>query len=60
MLLRHLDDKCCWMLLGCAYIDRRLVLEECFKWCMQRKVFGQPLISQPVIRNKLAHMTAQV
>jgi alkylation response protein AidB-like acyl-CoA dehydrogenase len=27
---------------------------------MQRKVFNKPLIAQPVIRNKLAHMIAQV
>lgn len=38
----------------------RLVIEECFKWANQRKVFGKPLISQPVIRNKLAHMVAQL
>ena len=34
----------------------RLVLEECFKWANQRLVFGQKLIEQPVIRQKLAHM----
>lgn len=38
----------------------RLIIEECFKWAAQRKVFGKPLISQPVIRNKLAHMIAEV
>jgi alkylation response protein AidB-like acyl-CoA dehydrogenase len=38
----------------------RLLLEECFKWANQRMVFGKALIEQPVIRNKLAHMTAQV
>jgi alkylation response protein AidB-like acyl-CoA dehydrogenase len=38
----------------------RLVVEECFKWAVQRKVFGRPLIAQPVIRQKLAHMVSQV
>merc|ERR1712217_120205 len=38
----------------------RLVVEECFKWSMQRTVFGKKLIEQPVIREKLAHMVAQV
>jgi alkylation response protein AidB-like acyl-CoA dehydrogenase len=34
----------------------RTVLEECLKWSHQRLVFGKPLISQPVIRQKLARM----
>ena len=38
----------------------RLVVEESFKWAMQRKVFGKRLADQPVIREKLAHMVAQV
>lgn len=38
----------------------RLVVEECFKWAMQRRVFGKLLVEQPVIREKLAHMVAQV
>jgi alkylation response protein AidB-like acyl-CoA dehydrogenase len=37
----------------------RLVIEECFKWANQRMVFGKPLISQPVIRFKLAKMIAE-
>eukprot|EP01060_Flectonema_neradi_P011121 TRINITY_DN18182_c0_g1_i1.p1 TRINITY_DN18182_c0_g1~~TRINITY_DN18182_c0_g1_i1.p1 ORF type:complete len:508 (+),score=70.63 TRINITY_DN18182_c0_g1_i1:45-1568(+) len=36
----------------------REVIEETFKWATQRKVFGKPLIAQPVIRNKIAEMTA--
>eukprot|EP01059_Diplonema_ambulator_P002923 TRINITY_DN12553_c0_g1_i1.p1 TRINITY_DN12553_c0_g1~~TRINITY_DN12553_c0_g1_i1.p1 ORF type:complete len:522 (+),score=201.30 TRINITY_DN12553_c0_g1_i1:43-1566(+) len=36
----------------------RVVIEECFKWAVQRKVFGKPLISQPVVRQKLAEMAA--
>lgn len=38
----------------------RLIVEECIKWASQRKVFGKPLIQQPVIRNKLAHMIGEV
>jgi len=38
----------------------RLIVEECYKWASQRKVFGKSLLSQPVIRNKLANMIAQV
>ena len=39
---------------------QRAVLEECFKWAMQREVFGKPLIQQPVIQFKLAEMSARV
>lgn len=38
----------------------RTVLEECLKWSHQRIVFSKPLISQPVIRQKLAKMIALV
>lgn len=38
----------------------RMVLEECLKWSHQRMVFGKPLISQPVIRQKLARMISLV
>lgn len=42
----------------CAMASRwcRTVVEECLKWSHQRMVFGKPLISQPVIRQKLAKM----
>jgi alkylation response protein AidB-like acyl-CoA dehydrogenase len=39
---------------------QRLVVEECLKWASQRKVFGKPLISQAVVRAKLAAMIARV
>lgn len=32
----------------------RAALADTFMWAKQRKVFGKPLIDQPVIRNKLA------
>ena len=38
----------------------RMVCEEAFKWASQRKVFGKTLISQPMIRFKLAQMIAEV
>ncbi|KAI9026709.1 acyl-CoA dehydrogenase/oxidase [Hyaloraphidium curvatum] len=38
----------------------RLVLEECIKWAMQRKVFGKPLMEQPVIRQKIGAMAAKI
>ncbi len=38
----------------------RLMVEECFKWAMQRQVFGKRLIDQPVIRMKIAEMAAEV
>jgi len=49
-----------WLIICGVNRTSRHVLEECFKWANQRKVFGKRLISQPVIRNKLAHMVAQV
>jgi len=30
------------------------------RWANQREAFGKKLIEQPVIRNKLAHMVAQL
>ena len=46
----------------CCMVTRwsRTVVEECLKWGHQRIVFGKPLISQPVIRQKLARMIALV
>mmetsp|Transcript_2561 Transcript_2561/g.4236 ORF Transcript_2561/g.4236 Transcript_2561/m.4236 type:complete len:519 (-) Transcript_2561:87-1643(-) len=38
----------------------RYIVEECFKWTMQRKAFGKPLIQQAVVREKLAEMIAAV
>merc|ERR1719360_251221 len=37
-----------------------MVLEECMRWALTRKVFGKTLIQQPVIRFKLAEMTAEI
>ncbi|CAE7298129.1 apdG [Symbiodinium natans] len=44
----------CQVLLG----QMRAALTDAFMWARQRKVFGKPLIEQPVIRNKLASSIA--
>ncbi|KAI9320961.1 acyl-CoA dehydrogenase/oxidase [Dichotomocladium elegans] len=49
-----------WVMLTGSTMAARYAIEECFKWSMQRKVFGKRLIDQPVIRNKLAKMIASV
>jgi len=49
-----------WVICAAGSRANRLVLEECYKWANQRMVFGKPLNAQPVIRNKLAKMTAAV
>ena len=45
-----------WVMIISTIAVCRKITEECFKWASQRHVFGKPLIQQPVIRNKLAHM----
>ncbi|KAJ7773195.1 acyl-CoA dehydrogenase/oxidase [Mycena metata] len=48
-----------WVLIANTIAGQRIIFEECFKWGMQRKVFGKPLSSQPVIRQKLAAMISR-
>ncbi|KAJ7158824.1 acyl-CoA dehydrogenase/oxidase [Mycena filopes] len=48
-----------WVLIANTIAGQRIIFEECFKWVMQRKVFGKPLSSQPVIRQKLAAMISR-
>jgi alkylation response protein AidB-like acyl-CoA dehydrogenase/predicted heme/steroid binding protein len=38
----------------------RMILQDCFLWCMQREVFGKKLMTQPVIRHKLGRMIGAV
>lgn len=47
-----------WLIIAGVNSASRMVIEECFKWANQRRVFGKPLIDQPVIRQKLAQMVA--
>ncbi|KAK5461184.1 hypothetical protein LTS15_003247 [Exophiala xenobiotica] len=43
--------------MACSVIRwMRTIVEECLKWTNQRIVFGKPLITQPVMRQKLAKM----
>lgn len=49
-----------WMIALSVVPIMRLVLADCYRWAMNRKVFGKRLIEQPVIRFKLAQMTAGV
>jgi len=49
-----------WVMCCSSARSQRGVVEECLKWANQRKVFGKPLSSQAVVRNKLAHMIARV
>ncbi|KAK5705121.1 hypothetical protein LTR97_002236 [Elasticomyces elasticus] len=49
-----------WMMACMVIRWERTVLEECLKWCHQRIVFGKPLITQPVMRQKLARMISLV
>ncbi|KAB5592021.1 Long-chain specific acyl-CoA dehydrogenase [Ceratobasidium theobromae] len=49
-----------WVMCCASARSQRNVVEECLKWANQRKVFGKPLISQAVIRHKLAAMIARV
>jgi len=45
-----------WFIVAQAVSAMRLVLDECFRWANQRKAFGKSLMTQPVIRFKLARM----
>ena len=49
-----------WYITCGAVNGGRNILGECYRWAMQRVVFGKRLIEQPVIRFKLAQMTAAV
>lgn len=41
-----------WVMCCGAVRFQRTIVEECFKWASQRKVFGKPLTAQAVIRAK--------
>lgn len=49
-----------WSMVCVGNRHSRMVVEECMKWALSRKVFGKALIQQPVIRFKLAEMVAAV
>ncbi|KAI5988790.1 acyl-CoA dehydrogenase/oxidase [Pisolithus albus] len=45
-----------WVMCCSSARAQRSLIEECLKWAAQRKAFGKPLTSQPVIRAKIAGM----
>jgi alkylation response protein AidB-like acyl-CoA dehydrogenase len=49
-----------WGMISVGNRHSRMVVEECMKWALNRKVFGTSLIQQPVIRYKMAEMIAAV
>eukprot|EP00756_Hemistasia_phaeocysticola_P026189 Hpha_TRINITY_DN16047_c1_g2::TRINITY_DN16047_c1_g2_i1::g.121120::m.121120 len=49
-----------WVINVVQLAQAREVVTDCFRWARQRKVFGKPLIEQPVIRYKLGRMVAQL
>jgi len=49
-----------WMIVVGNNSACRMILKECILWANQRKVFGKPLITQPVIQGKLAEMAAGI
>lgn len=49
-----------WYLCVVGSAFARSCLAECYRWAIQRKAFGKRLIDQPVIRFKLAEMSAMV
>lgn len=49
-----------WGMIVCGNRHSRMVLDECLRWALSRKVFGKALIQQPVIRYKLAEMAAAI
>ncbi|KAI5122122.1 hypothetical protein M0805_000770 [Coniferiporia weirii] len=49
-----------WMIVCISARTQRLIVEECLKWANQRIVFGKPLLTQAVVRAKIAGMIARV
>jgi alkylation response protein AidB-like acyl-CoA dehydrogenase/predicted heme/steroid binding protein len=49
-----------WYICCISQAFARTCVAECYRWAMQRKAFGKRLIDQPVIRYKLAEMSAIV
>ncbi|KAF7312330.1 Cytochrome b5 heme-binding domain-containing protein [Mycena indigotica] len=48
-----------WVLVAHNIARQRVIFEECLKWATQRKVFGKPLSSQAIVRQKLAAMISR-
>lgn len=49
-----------WMIIAYILAASRGILGEVYKWTNQRKAFGKNLLAQPVVRQRLAKMSAEV
>ena len=49
-----------WMIITYIIAASRGILSEVYKWANQRKAFGKNLLSQPVVRARLAKMSVEV
>jgi len=49
-----------WYLCVVGSSFARVCVAECYRWAIQRKAFGKRLVDQPVIRYKLAEMSAML
>lgn len=49
-----------WMIIHSWLGKMRQVVADCYRWSVQRIAFGKRLIDQPVIRYKLAEMSAAI
>jgi alkylation response protein AidB-like acyl-CoA dehydrogenase/predicted heme/steroid binding protein len=49
-----------WMIIHSWLGKMRQVVADCYRWSIQRMAFGKRLIDQPVIRYKLAEMSAAI
>ena len=49
-----------WIIVHSFLGPMRMVIADCYRWAMQRKAFGKRLVDQPVIRYKLAEMSAAI
>lgn len=49
-----------WLIIARVLSMTRHCVEACWLWSVQREVFGKPLSNQPVIRAKLADLSARV
>lgn len=49
-----------WMIVAYLMSSIRGAVEQTILWCNQRKAFGKNLLQQPVVRQKIAHMIAEV
>lgn len=49
-----------WLIIGRMISSSRYAVEDCWKWSLQREVFGKPLMTQPVISWKFGEMCARL